>query len=1680
MPRRIITFVLFLVLFCLEGLEAQVKVDFVSQGATTGCGSLQASFCAEASSTAGDITSYEWSLGGVSSSLECPGRIFGSPGQYTICLTATDSEGNEKQICKDDFITVLALPEAAFTADETRGCVPLEVNFTNESVPADGKITKYIWGLGGSNSVIEDDGSLPVVSSTYTVADEYTVSLTVEDENGCTNTAVKPKYIAVSPNPEIKVSLDDSISCSAPFIVQFTNESNTDNTAYSWDFGNGFTFNGYQPPAVQYSEIGTYSISIEATIPATGCTETLLLEDKVSVGYPVEFETSTTEVCAGEKISFIDYSEIEADSILWDFGDGTTSNQPESLHSYTEGGNYTITLYRFIEGCPSKKESIDLITVLDQPLASFVSDNVAGCTLPHTVNFSASSTETVTWLWDFGDGTTSEERNPSHEYEEFGTYDVMLIVTNEQGCQAEVTNRTIEIASLEADLSVSGTDGCVPKTFDLADNSISVVPIENWLWEVNGQSYTGSNPSVTLADTGKYDVQLIVVNTLGCRDTVFKPELLRVGDALDVEFELDKTESCVEAPVTFTDLSSDFADSWTWTFGDTALFEQNPVYEFPDTGTYDITLIITQNGCPSSLTKEAYITVLEPKARYKFELSCADPYTVVFEDTSIGADSIFWDFGVEGITTDTSSMGVPVFTFPTTGAYEVSLTAFSSATGCTHTIEKTIMITDPKADFNLSTMEGCVPLNVRVLDNSDFAAEWQWYAPGGTVNNPTSPTPTITYSTPGAYSVIQLVITDINNCTDTLVFTDTIYVNGVNADFTLDPAGGCVPLNVNFQDQSSSVFGENQQWEWTMGEDLATLSGTEVDYLFEEKGSYPITLKVTDDWGCVGTKRVEGAVLVTEPEAKFFGDSLSCTATPVQFTNESNGINLVYSWDFGDGNFSDEKDPQHQYEQEGTYTVCLSLTDINGCTDRLCLDNYVTIADPVASFSITDAYASCPPLIAEFVNSSQNADKWEWDFGDDSGTADLENPPHVYTQPGSYTVSLVASSTPGCTDTLVLEDLIRLDGPTGTFDFEVDSSCVPVKITLMGASDDEYEYVWDLGNGDLITRPGRLAQDTFVYYYEEPGIYTPKLRLIDVSTDCEVVVEPDEDVFVTGLSANFTALDTTLCDGEMATQFINLTNSNVPITFLEWTFEEGSPIISRDLEPRVTFTAGGAYDVMLVAGNEYCRDTLIKEDFIRIGAVPEAAFSSTPDGGCEPFPVQFSDNSSVTNGSIVAWEWNFGDEGFSVEQNPQHTYNDGGDFQVVLTVTSDMGCEAEATTVIPVQQAMDVSIAEVAPICIGEAVPLEVSISDTTGISVRWENSADLSCLDCVQPLASPEDTATFTIVVSNDIGCQNSASITVDVRPFRVPDINVTADTTICSEDAINIYVFGIDDVFAYNWDTNSPGLSCYDNCANPIATPDISTTYYVSATSREGCTSIDSVQVDVVEAVQALASDDKIICIGDSIQLDIDFGDDPRWLNPTRLDCAYCPSPGGAPIETTTYVVEVTDEFGCRIQDSVRVEVVQRDEVDAGMDQSLCLGDEVLIEGIGVGDIRWTPNIGLSSGSGNTVGLSPMQTTTYYMTVTNGDCIMTDSIRIEVVDKTTLSVEDVTICAGELIDLSVNGTADTYEWTPVEDATNNTEAIYSVAPTTTTTYSVIGQLSTCEADTAYATVEVIPLPNV
>jgi len=322
-------------------------------------------------------------------------------------------------------------PVAAFSGSPTSGCVPLTVNFTDEST---GEITSWSWDFGDGGSSTEQSPT-----HTYNSAGQFTVSLTVTGPGG-SDTETKPDYITADETPTAAFTGNPTSGC-APLTVDFTDQSTGTVDSWDWDFGDGSAHSTEQNPTHQYADPGNYTVTLTVSGPCGSDNEQKV--DYIDVGPTLiaDFSANPTSGCAPLTVDFTDQSTGEIDTWDWDFGDGSAHSSAQNpSHTYNNAGDYTVSL-TITGSCGSDtKTKTNYIGVEETPGADFVGEPTSG-NAPLTVNFTDQSTNHPTsWSWDFGDGGSSTEQNPSHQYADPGTYTVSLTAGN--GCGSDTETKT--------------------------------------------------------------------------------------------------------------------------------------------------------------------------------------------------------------------------------------------------------------------------------------------------------------------------------------------------------------------------------------------------------------------------------------------------------------------------------------------------------------------------------------------------------------------------------------------------------------------------------------------------------------------------------------------------------------------------------------------------------------------------------------------------------------------------------------------------------------------------------------------------------------------------------------------------------------------------------------------------------------------------------------------------------------------------------------------------------------------------------------------------------------------------------------------------------------------------------------------------------------------------------------
>lgn len=426
-----------------------------TQSATGGCGPLLVNFVN--TSTSLTNATFKWDFGNGSTSTQtmpAPVTFLADPSgadiTYTVTLTATTTCGES---VTTSTVFVKAKAKAVFSPDKVTGCSPMKVIFSNTS-PGATNTYHFDFGDGSPIYTTTDRTSVEHTYNTITTQD-FTVTMVAENDCG---TDQQSFVIRVAPNtitPELVVNANEKEGC-APFTVNFYNNSKGANL-FKYDFGDGGTLLTRTAPEVvqhTFTKPGTYTVVLTAS---NGCSVVTTEETITVLEQPVtNFSADVTIGCPGMLVKFINNSS-GAVTYLWDFGDGTTSNEFAPSHVYSGTAPfYTVTLTTTNSlGCTHSLAQTNFINIVQPPIAQFSVKPGIQISIPnYTFNFVDESTNTPDqWTWDFGDGTGSSLKSPNHTYLDTGLYKVNLRVTNQQGCYTE-THKFVRIIGVPGYLFV--------------------------------------------------------------------------------------------------------------------------------------------------------------------------------------------------------------------------------------------------------------------------------------------------------------------------------------------------------------------------------------------------------------------------------------------------------------------------------------------------------------------------------------------------------------------------------------------------------------------------------------------------------------------------------------------------------------------------------------------------------------------------------------------------------------------------------------------------------------------------------------------------------------------------------------------------------------------------------------------------------------------------------------------------------------------------------------------------------------------------------------------------------------------------------------------------------------------------------------------------------------------------
>jgi gliding motility-associated-like protein len=824
----------------------------------------------------------------------------------------------------------------------------------------------------GSASVAVSSGTGPFLytwshdnshapSAASLTAGNYTV--TVTDGNSC----IQSVSISISEPPALTASISSGagISCHGgnDGVLSVTAAGGTGPYQYTWNTGQHI-------PLINGLSAGSYSV---ITTDNQGCTATtqVLLNEPIAIS---DSSVATPATCGdsnGAASVFVSGGTTPY-SYHWSPG-GMTLATVNSIAS----GNYSVTI---TDANNCSRTTVVTVNNLNGPQAGIATLNSVRC---HGGNDGsaavsvASGTMPFSYTWSPGGGNLPSASNLSA-----GNY--LVQVTDANHCITTVPVIIPEPASLHV-TSTSVAATC-PGSFDgevSASVSGGTAPYQ-YLW-----SSGGLTANLNHVPEGNY--QVLVTDANGCVDSSLA--VVTGPVALNLSMTISDV-SCAGASdgyaaVQVTGGTMPYAYYWLPAGGNTPAVNQLVAGDY--------TLYVSDaNGC----LDEAPFTIGSPTPVSLTvtgkNINCNGDHTgqaIAFASGGIAPYSYSWNDG---------SISQSLVDLPA-GNYSVTVADRNGCLSDTH-----VVITEPMPLEIFPVQPDAICIGQQSVLHAQVAGgtapyRYDWSTGSHLDSILVSPAETQSYS---------LTVTDANGCE----VPEVSIVVPVRAPVLLMPPqhdticeGNTITLTAN----ATGGTGGPYDYNWSTGS-----TGRSVFVSPVVSTVYTVTVK--DNCTLLPATAEFAIVVSPRPGVNFLPNPLvGCAPLQANLLDQSSVCpGCSYAWEFGDGSSATDKDGTHLFENPGTYTVTHTVTNAAGCSASLTVPAAVQVyPGPVSAFDVSSQSASVLNPVFSFYDQSSMAAQWQWDFGDQSGTSELENPVYHYNDTGTYVIRLVSISEFGCRDT---------------------------------------------------------------------------------------------------------------------------------------------------------------------------------------------------------------------------------------------------------------------------------------------------------------------------------------------------------------------------------------------------------------------------------------------------------------------------------------------------------------------------------------------------------------------------------------------------------------------------------------------------------------------------------------
>lgn len=1021
--------------------------------------------------------------------------------------------------------SVNPLVVAALAVDATSDdsiCAPEDIVFSNNST---GGTLTFNWNYGdGTQETVSHRNDVTHSYENRTSGTlNHTVTLTATNSIGCTNAT--PATIPVVVFPEIEADYTMTIdSICTPVQVSITNNS-LNGTTFNWSFVPNVgapinvTKTNVDPPFTQLlgnTELNsdvTYTIGLTAssTYGAKTCSNTTAARTvTVLPELLLNFNPDPNAVCSDLPITFDNLSSGGTLNYTWDFNDGqsgASTGFDDVQHTFINRDAASVTRNVSVtavnpKGC-TRKQFIP-VTVHPKVEANFVFEQLSQCT-PFDVRITNNSLNgnSYSWTTTYNGNRATTDKIPftwtidNATSNDIQTEIIKLVSTDiNTGCKDEVEYPLEVYPRVVSRFNVNRSSSCNPSTVSFSNSSSGLA---SYTWDFgDGSTSIDETPAsrsyshVYKDQTQDFTIKLTATNKFGCFNV--KDTTIRVSPLVKTNFQWDKVEGCTPLTVNLTNTSTSALYKYRWDFGDGTAksYQEQPVsHTFVNsTKTPPVILnptvtlrtsYVNDSTCIDSLKMPVIRVFPHIYPDFNTIFAGCHPHDVAITNQTVSfnntTDTYYWNLG-NGV--NSMEVNPAIQYINTSKTKDSTFTVYLKAVsvhGCTEDTSKVITVHPrPFAAMELTgEYIACPPFDVEIENNSIGTKLTNVYTFGDGSDSTTTSMANMNHTFHNLHSSntepyqIQLKTVTEFGCDDSI--SQTIYVYPeVVAQFDANPGwNACSPFEITFDNSSINSF--FHRWDFDNG---VTSSLTSPKHRFtnitEEDKEFNVSLHASSVYDCyddtvqrVTVWATPVAHIAMDPPLKVFPDATFTVEN--QSFPAADGWN--YAWTFGDNQFSTSKNPEsHTYLHWGPkvdeykYTATMVVQSPH-CKDST--STFVYLLPPVPNaFFTSNIDSACSPMEVHFVNASDYASDYKWEFGDGEVSYDPE-PIHTYTNPGYYTVKLTVNGDGG--QRFYYRVFRVYQNPTA--DFQV----YPVRVMLPDAtihafntSTDYTRCLWDLGD----------------------------------------------------------------------------------------------------------------------------------------------------------------------------------------------------------------------------------------------------------------------------------------------------------------------------------------------------------------------------------------------------------------------------------------------------------------------------------------------------------------------------------------------------------------------------------------------------------------------------------------